>query len=295
MGVCRRGFSVVLEHTPGILERLKNLGHKIHTFMANNNSSQVKECLTHSDMARESKPGSSHDTTDGSKRKHSESSSNEDTNPRQKPGAEAQPRDTRGEGKLKKEPECHMELDKLSADMNHTVLIDINKFNAGRIVPYKGMHRWDKLHVKLPQCYPPNYMGSRWAATEKALKNLTDKGVSVGDVEMAIKSYNQSHSRHWYFDALSTYVAKMPKLENNFPNVISKMAKLALKLPELIQHPIPLLRQNHNHAITMSQEQISCLLANAFFCTFPRRNATHPNCEYSNYPTINFSRCHSSL
>lgn len=93
--------------------------------MANNNSSQVKECLTHFDMAGESKPGSSQDTMDGSKRKHSECSSTEVTDPRQKPGAEAQAGDTQCEGKLNKEPECHMQLDKLSADRNHTVLIDV--------------------------------------------------------------------------------------------------------------------------------------------------------------------------
>uniref|UniRef100_A0A673KP60 poly(ADP-ribose) glycohydrolase n=1 Tax=Sinocyclocheilus rhinocerous TaxID=307959 RepID=A0A673KP60_9TELE len=45
-----------------------------------------------------------------------------------------------------------------------------------------------------------------------------------------------------------------------------------------------------NLAITMSQQQISCLLANAFFCTFPHRNNTKPGSEYANYPTINFSR-----
>ncbi|XP_050958658.1 poly(ADP-ribose) glycohydrolase [Labeo rohita] len=39
----------------------------------------------------------------------------------------------------------------------------------------------------------------------------------------------------------------------------------------------------------MSQHQISCLLANAFFCTFPHRNDTKPGSEYANYPTINFS------
>ncbi|KAL0183099.1 hypothetical protein M9458_022474, partial [Cirrhinus mrigala] len=53
--------------------------------------------------------------------------------------------------------------------------------------------------------------------------------------------------------------------------------------------PIPLLRQHQNKAITMSQQQISCLLANAFFCTFPHRNDTKPGSEYASYPTINFS------
>lgn len=53
--------------------------------------------------------------------------------------------------------------------------------------------------------------------------------------------------------------------------------------------PIPLLKQKMNHSITMSQEQIASLLANAFFCTFPRRNAKMKS-EYSSYPDINFNR-----
>ncbi|KAG7246031.1 hypothetical protein CRUP_020105, partial [Coryphaenoides rupestris] len=36
----------------------------------------------------------------------------------------------------------------------------------------------------------------------------------------------------------------------------------------------------------MSQEQVASLLANAFFCTFPRRNSRKS--EYGNYPDINF-------
>uniref|UniRef100_A0A4W4H6P9 poly(ADP-ribose) glycohydrolase n=1 Tax=Electrophorus electricus TaxID=8005 RepID=A0A4W4H6P9_ELEEL len=61
-----------------------------------------------------------------------------------------------------------------------------------------------------------------------------------------------------------------------------------VKLPLL--NPIPLLKQNHSHAITLSQVQISCLLANAFFCTFPHRNTMKHGSEYANFPTINFSR-----
>lgn len=42
----------------------------------------------------------------------------------------------------------------------------------------------------------------------------------------------------------------------------------------------------------MSQKQASCLLANAFFCTFPRRNVEGrtKKSEYGTYPRINFSR-----
>uniref|UniRef100_A0A668V9A4 poly(ADP-ribose) glycohydrolase n=1 Tax=Oreochromis aureus TaxID=47969 RepID=A0A668V9A4_OREAU len=57
---------------------------------------------------------------------------------------------------------------------------------------------------------------------------------------------------------------------------------------EVKAQPIPLLKAGMNHSITMSQEQVACLLANAFFCTFPRRNSRKT--EYSNYPDINFFR-----
>ncbi|KAG6935551.1 poly(ADP-ribose) glycohydrolase [Chelydra serpentina] len=67
------------------------------------------------------------------------------------------------------------------------------------------------------------------------------------------------------------------------------MVKLALCLPSICTQPIPLLKQKMNHSITMSQEQIASFLANAFFCTFPRRNAKMKS-EYSSYPDINFNR-----
>ncbi|KAF9173035.1 hypothetical protein BGX20_004260 [Mortierella sp. AD010] len=61
-----------------------------------------------------------------------------------------------------------------------------------------------------------------------------------------------------------------------FDSVLPKMQALALQLPELVKKPIPLLKQQHDSAITLSQEQIACLLANAFFNTFPSRNSAGP-------------------
>ncbi len=47
---------------------------------------------------------------------------------------------------------------------------------------------------------------------------------------------------------------------------------------------------------TFSQSQIASMLANAFFCTYPRRNSqARRNSEYSNYPDINFNRLFSDL
>ncbi|KAK3812526.1 MAG: hypothetical protein JOS17DRAFT_762503 [Linnemannia elongata] len=65
-----------------------------------------------------------------------------------------------------------------------------------------------------------------------------------------------------------------------FKVILPGMQQLALRLPELVKRPIPFLKQQQDSAVTLSQEQIACLLANAFFCTFPCRNA--PNQHFSN-------------
>jgi len=57
-----------------------------------------------------------------------------------------------------------------------------------------------------------------------------------------------------------------------FDVILPKMQALALRLPELVHKPIPFLMQQKDSAVTLSQEQIACLLANAFFNTFPCRN-----------------------
>ncbi|CAN0110453.1 unnamed protein product [Lampetra fluviatilis] len=54
--------------------------------------------------------------------------------------------------------------------------------------------------------------------------------------------------------------------------------------------PLPLLRRDTSLMLTMSQEQAACLLANAFFCTFPRSNATGTRSEDSACPDINVNR-----
>ncbi|KAJ0015677.1 hypothetical protein NQD34_013966 [Periophthalmus magnuspinnatus] len=66
------------------------------------------------------------------------------------------------------------------------------------------------------------------------------------------------------------------------------MVQLALRAPRVITKPLPLLKRGMTHSISLSQEQIACLLSNAFFCTFPRRNSRKT--EYHNYPNINFFR-----
>ncbi|KAF9435556.1 hypothetical protein BGZ76_006053 [Entomortierella beljakovae] len=60
-----------------------------------------------------------------------------------------------------------------------------------------------------------------------------------------------------------------------FDVVLPRMQALALRLPELVKKPIPFLKQQQDSAVTLSQEQIACLLSNAFFNTFPCRNSPY--------------------
>uniref|UniRef100_A0A673HCJ0 poly(ADP-ribose) glycohydrolase n=1 Tax=Sinocyclocheilus rhinocerous TaxID=307959 RepID=A0A673HCJ0_9TELE len=180
--------------------------------------------------------------------------------------------------------------------IGHIIMIDvrIKCHSQGVIVPFQRTHVWDSKNVKLPHLYPPSHNKShappsRWEATCHALRKLTKGSNSIGDAETAIMSYNSTNKGKWTFDALYLYGQRLHTVDNNLHLLIPKIAKLALELPDLIKQPIPLLRQQQNQAITMSQQQISSLLANAFFCTFPHRNDTKPGSEYSNFPTINFS------
>uniref|UniRef100_A0A665VVG3 poly(ADP-ribose) glycohydrolase n=1 Tax=Echeneis naucrates TaxID=173247 RepID=A0A665VVG3_ECHNA len=88
----------------------------------------------------------------------------------------------------------------------------------------------------------------------------SEKNLFPMETEDAILRYNTTHAKKWDFTALNL----------------------------LCTEPIPLLKSRVNHSLTLSQEQIACLLANAFFCTFPRRNSRKS--EYGNYPEINFYR-----
>ncbi|XP_071321510.1 poly(ADP-ribose) glycohydrolase isoform X5 [Trachinotus anak] len=193
-------------------------------------------------------------------------------------------------------------LNQLTCSRTHTVLIDVDAFNRGaRLMPHKGRDVWLSDFVKMPCSHwsvmtiksgllkQPSQV-CRWEVISKQLKGLASKReVSVDDVEEAIIKYNPKYKGQWSFDALSSFVKCIPKEENYFSTLFPKIAALALRLPDVVMKAIPLLKKGQTATITLSQVQISCLLANAFFCTFPHRNTSSPNAEYHGYPTINFN------
>lgn len=134
---------------------------------------------------------------------------------------------------------------------------------------------------------------ARWNLIQETL--LVSINTSI-EFENAVKTYNSQYASIWEFSALHhllDYDNKqypIDQINDFFTNLLPEIIRLALQLPELIQCSIPLLKAGTNKSITMSQHQSACILANAFLCTFPRRNSKKLNHEFSNYPEINFNR-----
>ncbi|XP_040176671.1 poly(ADP-ribose) glycohydrolase isoform X2 [Rana temporaria] len=200
-------------------------------------------------------------------------------------------------------PVCHNYQPPLMPSFNHTITVRVDKLHDNVVpVPYPSyiVDTWDSIHVKMPCSKNNEYpvedhnggktVGSRWKIIESSLRGNIK---NPHDLKAAILAYNLTYSKKWDFTALVDFCVKvMEKAESThlFGSILPDMVSLALKLQKLCTKPIPLLKKRMNHSITMSQEQISCLLANAFFCTFPRRNAKMGKSEYNTYPDINFNR-----
>ncbi|XP_030297048.1 poly(ADP-ribose) glycohydrolase [Sparus aurata] len=201
---------------------------------------------------------------------------------------------------LNRMPQCAPPLSHLKVVPNHTVTVRTDLLREGEVpVPYptKFKDAWDDVSVKMP-CSEKNLfpmetedgggVQSRWELIHTALQGGFKSSLDVRD---AILRYNTAHAKKWDFTALNllcTECLELCEAQHLFEVVLPAMVSLALSAPRLCTLPIPLLKSRMNHSLTMSQEQIACLLANAFFCTFPRRNSRKS--EYCNYPEINFYR-----
>ncbi|XP_031827020.1 poly(ADP-ribose) glycohydrolase isoform X2 [Nomia melanderi] len=197
------------------------------------------------------------------------------------------------------------ELPAISPSASHTVLISLPLPAHGVPKPYPPhqVDKWCQDFVRMPHSkhsrYPidqdrTRHCRNRW---ELIQESLLQNFVSTQQLETAILSYNHIYAQRWDFAALHHFFAEVfDEDETNifFEDLMPKMIQLALQLPTLITGPVPLLKRHTNATISLSQLQIASLLANAFFCTFPRRNSTNPQSEYGTYPYINFNRLFSA-
>uniref|UniRef100_A0A3B3ZBC6 PARG catalytic Macro domain-containing protein n=1 Tax=Periophthalmus magnuspinnatus TaxID=409849 RepID=A0A3B3ZBC6_9GOBI len=178
--------------------------------------------------------------------------------------------------KLNRMPQCAPPLSHLKVVPNHTITIRTDLLKESELpvpFPTKFKDSWDDVSVKMP-CSDKNLFPmetevgttlfqSRWELIHTALRGGFKSSLDVRCLE-------HSEAQHL------------------LEVVLPAMVDLALSAPRICTMPIPLLKSRMNHSLTLSQEQIACLLANAFFCTFPRRNSRKS--EYCNYPEINFYR-----
>uniref|UniRef100_A0A1A7XBI0 poly(ADP-ribose) glycohydrolase n=2 Tax=Iconisemion striatum TaxID=60296 RepID=A0A1A7XBI0_9TELE len=202
---------------------------------------------------------------------------------------------------LNRKPECGGTLPPLKdIPGQHTVLIRTDLLKKDEVpVPYpsKFIDVWDNVHVRMP-CSSKNIIPvedqesqnlesrSRW---EQIKKTLTKKPTNADELTKAILKHSASPAKNGDTSALHSYCTKVldpDAVEHLFDSLLPDMMQLALSVSELCTKPIPLLKRGASHSVTMSQEQVACLLANAFFCTFPQRDFR----EYCNYPDFNFFR-----
>ncbi|XP_031733657.1 poly(ADP-ribose) glycohydrolase [Anarrhichthys ocellatus] len=199
---------------------------------------------------------------------------------------------------LNRMPQCAPPLSHLKAMHNHTVTVRTDLLREGEVpvsYPSKFKDVWEDVSVKMPcsdkNLFPMEDGGgfqSRWELIHTSLQGGFKSSLDVRD---AILRYNITHAKKWDFTALNLLCTEYlvnPELQLLFDDILPAMVDLALNAPVLCTMAIPLLKSRMNHSLTLSQEQIGCLLANAFFCTFPRRNSRKS--EYCNYPEINFYR-----
>jgi poly(ADP-ribose) glycohydrolase len=130
----------------------------------------------------------------------------------------------------------------------------------------------------------------RWELVQEALLKTI---LSSQQLETVILSYNSKYSNRWNFSVLHllfTEVFSEEETNSFFSTLLPQIVRLALQLPTLLTAPIPLLVQHRSHMLSFSQLQVASLLANAFLCTFPRRNTAKWQSEYAHYPDINFNK-----
>ncbi|KAK9506071.1 hypothetical protein O3M35_008073 [Rhynocoris fuscipes] len=177
---------------------------------------------------------------------------------------------------------------------NHTILFKL-PIRDGKFEPYPSckIDKWDSNHVRMPNSsqslYPISDTGlePRWPLVKSALKKSIN---SSKELESAIFSYNSRNCQKWTFDALHHFFSKTLNVGETkyfFKKVLPGIIELALDIENKFNNGIPFLKKGMNHSISMSQEQAAILLANAFLCTFPRRNTITQNQQY---PSINFNR-----
>ncbi|XP_053211337.1 poly(ADP-ribose) glycohydrolase-like [Panonychus citri] len=200
---------------------------------------------------------------------------------------------------LNREPDCSYSLGELKASLDKTIFYQIPLSTDGPPKPYpeRFVYNWSSTasswvlspsysSLVIPSnSLPSDYVRmpfkvdnqskhkllgtSEWT---KIVNLLTSSSIlTTTNLISVIKDYNPGLIKE-SFSVLSTLLDECytpSEREHFFSIILPKMIKLTVDLPKLIRQPIPILKQRSNHSLFFSQQQISSLLCNGFFCTFP--------------------------
>eukprot|EP00667_Euglena_gracilis_P021717 EG_transcript_23892 len=139
---------------------------------------------------------------------------------------------------------------------------------AGNVDP-TGKPKWDAILEVL----------------ERPLRDTTE-------LVRAIQDLNPFYRHRWDFRGLCHFVdVELTPAQRDavFSILLPKMKIFITHTPKLFPKPLQLLVSGCPGMVELTSDQVACLLANAFFCTFPHRNDKGWPPEYKHLPPINFS------
>ncbi|ELR17423.1 poly(adpribose) glycohydrolase, putative [Acanthamoeba castellanii str. Neff] len=167
-------------------------------------------------------------------------------------------------------------------------------------LPEGYVDAWDNENIKLP-CSPQNTyrrvgtrsrrLLSRWYLIHTVLSVPMRSSL---DLQEAIIAYNctedSKYAQYWDFSALHYFfqqLATKEEFDTFFDTTLPFIIRLALRLPELFSEPTPLLAMGEDRTLVLTQEQVACLLANGFLCTFPKQGPQKKG-RKGQYPSFSF-------
>ncbi|KAF5300802.1 hypothetical protein FQR65_LT09105 [Abscondita terminalis] len=184
----------------------------------------------------------------------------------------------------------------ITASRYHSVLYQLPATLKAPPKPHINIqnNHWDNDHVHMPYSSKNVFLvkdrnGSdvpkkKWEIIQEALLQPIN---SVQELQSAISKYNTHLPKFLALHHFFEEVLEEEEADEFFNNMLPGIIRLALRLPQILPGNLPLLKKGTSKSISLSQLQISSLLANAFLCTFPCPNVT-------TYPDIHFARLFSA-
>ncbi|KAI6199277.1 Poly(ADP-ribose) glycohydrolase [Aphelenchoides besseyi] len=125
----------------------------------------------------------------------------------------------------------------------------------------------------------PHHNPERYELIYNSLTRLTTRAVTFSNILTGMKSYLEPERvKNTMSSLMKYYFAFSGTKQTDFlQKIVPFIANLALELNGDNFKGIPLITQNSNLSVSMSQRQAAILLANAFFCTFERDCRPRPN------------------